>query len=67
MTPLHFTEHELGVFKGTNLYGATLDRERRWKSEWEECRTIVGLLRSHWAEEFTWYFVFWLSFRNKSG
>ncbi|EIN05838.1 SET domain-containing protein [Punctularia strigosozonata HHB-11173 SS5] len=53
-TPLHFTEDELAAFKGTNLYGATLDRERQWKTEWVGCKEVVSLLNPKWTDEFTW-------------
>lgn len=36
-TPLHFTERELELFGGTNLYGATLDRRQEWRDEWSVC------------------------------
>ncbi|KAF9569289.1 SET domain-containing protein [Agrocybe pediades] len=53
-TPLHFTQDELELFKGTNLYGATLDRERDWKKEWDECRSFVAKINSQWGESFSW-------------
>ncbi|KAH9916275.1 SET domain-containing protein [Epithele typhae] len=53
-TPLHFTEAELEAFKGSNLYGATLDRKREWQTEWEECRAIVAASNVKWGEDFTW-------------
>lgn len=34
-TPLYFTSAEQALLRGTNLEGATRDRERGWKSEWE--------------------------------
>ena len=36
-TSVYFTANELEAFRGTNLYGATLDRINMWKAEWEEC------------------------------
>lgn len=54
-TPLHFNTAELDAFKGTNLYGATVDRERNWKEEWEECLSIVFIcLAKDRSNEFTW-------------
>jgi hypothetical protein len=52
LTPLHFTSQELDAFKGTNLYGATLDRERDWKKEWEQCSTVIE--QPLWKNAFTW-------------
>ncbi len=54
-TPLHFTSSELDLFKGSNLYGATLDRELEWKNEWEQCRKVIADTNSNWGEQFTWY------------
>lgn len=40
-TPLYFTDSELELLRGTNLYGAVLDRRREWKSEWEAMRAVL--------------------------
>ncbi|PPQ70443.1 hypothetical protein CVT26_013937 [Gymnopilus dilepis] len=53
-TPLHFTPTELDLFKGTNLYGATQDREREWKSEWEQCQAAVSQVNNGWGDLLTW-------------
>ncbi|KAJ7752803.1 SET domain protein [Mycena maculata] len=53
-TPLHFTPSELEQLKGSNLYGATLDREREWKAEWEQCRAAVAGVNEEWGGQFTW-------------
>ncbi|KAI0050238.1 SET domain-containing protein [Auriscalpium vulgare] len=53
-TPLHFAAAELNALKGTNLYGATLDRRREWEAEWETCRTDLARANKAWAEELTW-------------
>ncbi|TFK64049.1 SET domain-containing protein [Pluteus cervinus] len=53
-TPLHFTRQELDLFRGTNLYGATLDREREWKAEWRECEELVRTVNPAWGEAYTW-------------
>ncbi|OJT10951.1 Ribosomal lysine N-methyltransferase set10 [Trametes pubescens] len=54
MTPLHFTPNELEAFKGSNLYGATLDRRRDWEAEWAQCRDVVAAANPTWGEAFTW-------------
>lgn len=59
-TPLHFSPPELDLFKGTNLYGATVDRERGWKSEWEQCRLALKQVNSRWDELFSWCVTFTL-------
>jgi len=53
-TPLHFSPSELALFKGTNLYGATLDRERDWKLEWEQCQASVVQANEAWGQLYTW-------------
>lgn len=55
MTPLHFTTSELEAFKGSNLYGATLDRRRDWEAEWGQCQAVVSSANAKWGKVFTWY------------
>jgi len=37
LTPLHFSDDELGLFKGSHLYGATIDRRNVLHREWHGC------------------------------
>ncbi|GLB34072.1 putative SET domain contatining protein [Lyophyllum shimeji] len=53
-TPLHFTQSELQLFQGTNLYGATLDREREWRKEWSQCHAVFARENADWGRQFTW-------------
>ncbi|KAJ7167510.1 hypothetical protein C8R46DRAFT_1269466 [Mycena filopes] len=53
-TPLHFTETELEHLKGSNLYGATIDRAREWKAEWNACLLPISLVDREWADQLTW-------------
>ncbi|KAF8663378.1 hypothetical protein AX16_000953 [Volvariella volvacea WC 439] len=53
-TPLYFTPEELQLFRGTNLFGAALDKEREWKDEWTQCRRLVGKLNPAWGQAYTW-------------
>lgn len=53
-TPLHFTSSEMEIFKGTNLYGAALDREREWRAEWNLCHAVVERTNPDWGNRFTW-------------
>lgn len=53
-TALHFTEGELDQFRGSNLYGAAVDREQSWKAEWEACRGAVAQVNEEWGKAFTW-------------
>jgi hypothetical protein len=53
-TTLHFTEAELDALRGTNLYGATLERRQVWEAEWEQCRADISAVDTEWGKEFTW-------------
>ncbi|KAI1790900.1 SET domain-containing protein [Ganoderma leucocontextum] len=53
-TPLHFTDTELAAFRGSNLFGATLDRRRQWEAEWQQCKDAVASTNTSWGAEFTW-------------
>lgn len=53
-TPLHFTQAELDLFRGTNLWGATLDRQRSWEAEWEDCREFLESHSEELGGSFTW-------------
>ncbi|KAG2013346.1 tho2 protein [Coprinopsis cinerea AmutBmut pab1-1] len=53
-TSTYFTPEELERFKGTNLYGATLDRLREWQSEWKQCQNIVSEKKQGWGRKFEW-------------
>ncbi|KAJ7228355.1 hypothetical protein GGX14DRAFT_346789 [Mycena pura] len=53
-TPLHFTASEREQLKGSNLYGATLDREREWMAEWEHCRGVIASVNGEWGARYTW-------------
>ena len=55
-TPLFFTASELEAFKGTNIYGATLDREREWRAEHASCLDAISKADTEWAASFTWSF-----------
>jgi hypothetical protein len=52
-TPLQFTSRELDAFKGSNLYGATLDRKRDLEAEWQGCKNIVSSVDESWGTRFT--------------
>ncbi|KAA1473478.1 SET domain-containing protein [Dentipellis sp. KUC8613] len=53
-TPLHFTPAELETLKGTNLYGATLERRANWEAEWKQCQEGIANADHEWAQNFTW-------------
>ncbi len=53
-TPLHFSTEELDALKGTNLYGASLDRGRVWEAEWEQCLADVSTVNAMFRKGLTW-------------
>ncbi|BGP14819.1 hypothetical protein JCM10213v2_002774 [Rhodosporidiobolus nylandii] len=56
-TPLYFSAAERELLRGSNLYGATEDRERGWKEEWEEVRSWVT--DEQVREELSWERWLW--------
>jgi hypothetical protein len=42
------------MFKGTNLYGAAVDREREWRADWNTCRVVIERTNLNWGSKFTW-------------
>lgn len=44
----------MDLFRGTNLYGATLDRQKTWEAEWEDCRDLIASRDADLGERFTW-------------
>ena len=59
-TPLYFTEAELSAFRGSNIFGATLDRRREWEAEWQQCRNAIPAAIAGWGQSFTWYIPYTL-------
>ncbi|GJJ14922.1 hypothetical protein Clacol_009192 [Clathrus columnatus] len=53
-TSLHFNETELNLLRGSNLYGATLDRKKDWEAEWTEARQYMSTFHRDWHDAFTW-------------
>ncbi|VDC06653.1 unnamed protein product [Peniophora sp. CBMAI 1063] len=53
-TPLHFTDAELEALRGSNMYGATLDRRKDWQEEWLKCQSDIAKVNVGWAEGLTW-------------
>lgn len=56
-TPLHYSDEELELLRGTNIYSATIDRRTAWKSEWAQLLIVVSQVDQIWAQEVTWYAV----------
>jgi hypothetical protein len=52
-TASYFTETELSLLEGTNLYYATLQRNVEWEQEWTRCASLVRMSRPSWLPHFT--------------
>ena len=55
LTSLYFTTAERELLRGTNLYGATLDRERDLRADWVQCLSLVQSVHPAWGDAFTWF------------
>ncbi|KAF5358992.1 hypothetical protein D9758_004838 [Tetrapyrgos nigripes] len=53
-TALHFTLEERELFKGSNLYGAIIDRENEWRTEWVRCQEVISGVNEEWGQKFSW-------------
>ncbi|KAL5498100.1 hypothetical protein ACEPAH_2230 [Sanghuangporus vaninii] len=53
LTPLYFSEDELDLFRGTNIYGATLDRSRICMEEYWKLREAIAVHSPGISEMFT--------------
>lgn len=53
-TALHFTPTELELFRGSNLYGATIDRRKAWETEWQQCRSVLSAVNVQWGASLSW-------------
>ena len=54
-TPLYFTSEEMDLFKGTNVYAASIEQKLNWEEEWKEVVTVIsGAGAEAIAERFTW-------------
>ena len=56
LTPLHFSENESESFKGSHLYGATIDRRNVLQNEWQECLEYLTTTSNGdvYRREYTW-------------
>ena len=56
LTPLHFSEKELELFRGSHLYGATIDRRNVLQNEWRRCLEYLTIASNGdvYQEGYTW-------------
>ncbi|KAI0339167.1 SET domain-containing protein [Trametopsis cervina] len=59
LTSTNFTGQELELFRGTNIYGATIDRLNAYTDEWKQCATDLRDLSLPVAGEYTWDRYHW--------
>ncbi|KAL5478677.1 hypothetical protein ACEPAI_1954 [Sanghuangporus weigelae] len=53
LTPLYFSEDELDLFRGTNVYGAALDQSRMCMEEYRQLREAIAVHLPGISEMFT--------------
>ncbi|KAI5481575.1 lysine methyltransferase [Pseudohyphozyma bogoriensis] len=56
-TPLYYSDAEMDLLMASNLHGATTDRQKQWKDEWESLLTRL----THGVDAFTWELYLWAS------
>ncbi|KAG7097316.1 hypothetical protein E1B28_004677 [Marasmius oreades] len=53
-TGLHFTPEEREMFRGSNLFGAIVDREKEYRDEWVQCLRVISECKASWGTAFSW-------------
>lgn len=65
-TPLYFNEEEMNFLAGTNLYGATKDREKAWREEWKALQVILDQGGVISGSTLTWFvplsLLYWICY-----
>ncbi|KAK4051819.1 hypothetical protein OIV83_002524 [Microbotryomycetes sp. JL201] len=54
MTPINFSDNELALLKGTNLYAATIERRDKWHHEWDVIRSRHAALNAIKWPQYLW-------------
>jgi hypothetical protein len=54
LTTMYFTQEELNLLRGSNLYQATATRRQEWETEWESCLKGLSAIDKQLALAFTW-------------
>ncbi|KAJ1302690.1 hypothetical protein OPQ81_003006 [Rhizoctonia solani] len=54
LTTMYFSQDELGLLKGSNLYQATMTRKQEWRAEWQTCVQGLSTLDVDLATALTW-------------
>lgn len=53
-TTMYFTQEELGLLKGSNLYQATMTRHQEWQVEWKACLEGLSAIDEELTLAVTW-------------
>ncbi|KAL0564514.1 hypothetical protein V5O48_017531 [Marasmius crinis-equi] len=53
-TAIHFSPEERELFRGSNLFGAIMDREKDCRDEWAECARVISEANAAWGDAFSW-------------
>ncbi|CAE6479913.1 unnamed protein product [Rhizoctonia solani] len=53
-TTMYFSQEEMDLLKGSNLYQATLTRSQEWRTEWQTCVQGLSTLDADLGTALTW-------------
>ncbi|KAH7338877.1 hypothetical protein B0J17DRAFT_393964 [Rhizoctonia solani] len=54
LTTMYFSQEEMDLLKGSNLYQATLTRSQEWRTEWQTCVQVLSTLDADLSTALTW-------------
>ncbi|KAG8715941.1 hypothetical protein FRC11_012560 [Ceratobasidium sp. 423] len=54
LTTMYFSQEEMDLLKGSNLYQATITRSQEWRAEWQACVQGLSALDAELSTALTW-------------
>ncbi|KAF8713733.1 SET protein, partial [Rhizoctonia solani] len=54
LTTMYFSQQEIDLLKGSNLYQATITRNQEWRTEWQSCAQGLSTLDPELGLALTW-------------
>ncbi|EUC67063.1 SET domain protein [Rhizoctonia solani AG-3 Rhs1AP] len=54
LTTMYFSQEEMDLLKGSNLYQATITRNQEWRAEWQACIQGLSALDADLGGALTW-------------
>ncbi|CAE6514900.1 unnamed protein product [Rhizoctonia solani] len=54
LTTMYFSQEEIDLLKGSNLYQATITRSQEWRAEWQACAHGLSALDAELSAALTW-------------